>query len=207
MNLADALVATFARYGRSLSVADLELWLEDLAELPATDAVAALRAHRLDPDVGKFPPLPADIVKRIQGSHEERAMLAWSQVRQAVQRIGHYQPVCFGSPLVHGVIVEMGGWGKLCEMKTDEAAFRQAEFVKRFVTYSSRGATPPAAPEFLSGEHEGLPVNVLAYLSARPAAIAATPRQTALPAATPEQIATAKRDWVGGRRPALRSAP
>jgi hypothetical protein len=114
--------------------------------------------------------------------------------------------VSFGSPLVHGVIVEMGGWGKLCEMKTDEAAFRQAEFVKRFVTYSSRGATPLAAPAFLSGEHEGRPVNVLTYLSAKPTAIAVAPRQAALPAATPEQIAGAKRDWGGGKRPALKRA-
>lgn len=203
MTLSEALTSTFARYGKPLSEADLELWLDDLANLSPQAAMDALRAHRLDPDVGKFPPLPCDIVKRIGGSHEERAMLAWSQVRQAVQRIGHYQPVNFGSPLVHGVIIEMGGWGKLCEMKTDEAAFRQAEFVKRFVTYSSRGATPPDAPAFLSGEHGGQPINVLAYLSAKPAAIAA-PRQTALPAATPEQVIAAKRDWAAGKRPVLR---
>lgn len=206
MTLSEALVATFARYGKALSGADLELWLDDLSEVSPADAVAALRAHRLDPDLGKFPPLPADIIKRTQGSHEERAMLAWAQVRMAMQRIGHYSSVDFESPLVHGVIEEMGGWGRLCEMKTDDAGRRQAEFVKRFVTYSSRGALPALAPAHLRGEHAGAPVRVLAYLSAKPQAVTAVPPR-ALPAATPEQIAAAKRDWVGGKRPALRRAP
>lgn len=160
MKLTDIIGATMARYGKQLSTTDLILWLEDLQGIEPEIAAAAFSAHRTDPDRGHFPPTAADIIRRVQGSNEERALIAWAQVRGAVRSYGGYQSVDFGSPLVHGVLHEMGGWSAMNDMRSDQVEPRKAEFVKRYMTYAGRGILPPNSPALMLGEHKGSVVQV-----------------------------------------------
>lgn len=178
MNLPDVISATMARYGKKLNGVDIVLWMEDLRGIDERVAAAAFAAHRQDPDRGQFAPTAADIIRRVRGSNEERALMAWSTVRGAVRQHGHYKSVDFGSPLVHGVLAEMGGWSAITDMTTFDVEARKTEFIKRFCTYASRGILPPHCPAKMQGLLEGKPIRVALPFQEQ-AAVAITATQAA----------------------------
>ena len=103
----------------------------------------------------KFTVTPSDIIKRIEGTAEERAMLAWNCVVHAIQRFGRCASVRFPSPAYHYAIRQMGGWQGLCaNLRNDELAFRGKDF-ERFFEIGERVA---------SWEHETGKVCVQPYL-------------------------------------------
>lgn len=205
LSLDEVIVATLNRYGVRTSAADLMLWLEDLEGIPEVAAIAAFRAHRTDPDKGKFAPTAADIIRRVAGGKEEHARFAWSEVRRAIRMIGPYQSVKFDDPLIPTIIDEMGGWGRLNEMSSESVPFRAKEFIERYVTYASRGMVPEHALGYLRGEHDTPPV-ALPAIGAKPKPLQLAPLRE-LPLATPEQIAHAKATFQPGKPVELKIIP
>lgn len=134
------LVEVYAR--APLSRDGLRLWWAAMSRYSMAEIRAALSAHTMDADVGQFPPKPADIVKRLEGTGEGRAFGAWNKALAAVQRVGTYADVVFDDPIIHAVIADMGGWVKLGQTPNDEIQFRAAEFVKRYRAYL---VVPPTA--------------------------------------------------------------
>jgi len=53
---------------------------------------------------------------------------AWAVVRLAVQQVGPYQRPEWKDARIPAVIAQMGGWYKLCEMRTADATKRGQEF-------------------------------------------------------------------------------
>ena len=103
----------------------------------------------------KFFPMLADIIKRIEGTAEERAALAWQTVLKAIRMIGSGNSIRFPSPAYHYAIEQMGGWMKLCSTLTvEEEKWRGKDFV-RFFEIGERVA---------SWEHEPGNVHVPPYL-------------------------------------------
>lgn len=80
-------------------------------------------------------PKPADIIRHIDGDSENNAYKAWSKVESAIQHIGSYETIIFDDPIIHCVIVDMGGWTKLCSTLSKEMPFKTGEFVKRYRGY------------------------------------------------------------------------
>lgn len=109
----------------------------------------AFSAHLVDPKSGQFIPKPADIVKALAGTHEDRSLIAWGKAFEAMQRVGQYQSVAFDDPLIHAVITDMGGWPKLCQSKTDELPFVQKRFCDAHAAYGRTGGTE--YPRMLAG--------------------------------------------------------
>lgn len=140
-------------YNKPITEAGLSLWWGLLEARDFTDIETAFRLHMLDPERGRFIPMPADIVRLLDGTGGSRAQLAWSAVRDAIRSVGPYRSVVFDEPITHAVIEDMGGWIRLCEMETEEAPFRGKEFVDRFQAYAVRGGAPRHAG-VLSGEHD-----------------------------------------------------
>lgn len=134
------MVETYAR--APLSADGLRLWWAATERFTIEEFRRALSAHVVDSDVGQFPPKPADIVKRIEGTSEGRAFAAWNKALATVQRVGTYVDVVFDDPLIHAVITDMGGWIKFGQTPNDEVQFRSAEFVKRYRAYA---LVPPQA--------------------------------------------------------------
>ena len=103
--------------------------------------------------MAQFAPKLADIKKLIEGSTQTQGMRAWAKVETAVRSVGAYRSVAFDDPLIHVVIVEMGGWTTLCRSAVDEMPFKAREFERRYAAYRLRRELPNFPPR-LMGESE-----------------------------------------------------
>lgn len=105
--------------------------------------------HVRNPDTGQFMPKPADIVKMLQGSTQDAAMLAWAKVDRALRQIGPYTSVVFDDAIIHRVLHDMGGWIKLGDKTEDEWPFVAREFENRYRGYRLRSEQPQYPPVLL----------------------------------------------------------
>lgn len=146
--LADAL----AFWRQDVTAFTLGVWWEACRRFELEQVRKALTAHAMDPERGQFPPKPADLVRQLQGTHTDRALLAWGKVFETMQSTGAYQSVDFGDPIAHAAIVDLGGWVSLCRIDLNDLPFVQKRFCDAYRLYSSRGK--PDAPLRLAGESE-----------------------------------------------------
>jgi len=140
---------------RDMSEMLLEMYWAGLEPYDFDAISAAMLRHQRDPDpkVGSFMPMVNDIVRLIEGTSGDRAQVAWSKVHRAIRMVGPYQSLVFDDPIIHLVISDMGGFGSLCDVKTDEMQFRAREFEQRYRGYAAR-AELPQHPAKLVGDAE-----------------------------------------------------
>ena len=104
----------------------------------------------------KFFPMLADIIRRIDGTAEERAALAWASIREAIRRHAG-DSIKFASPAMHYAIQQMGGWIKLYNLSSRELDFREKTFAM-FYSIGERKASWDGAnvsykvPQYFLGE-------------------------------------------------------
>lgn len=104
------------------------------------DAVKdALNRHCVNPDNGQFMPKPADVVKLLQGSSQDGALVAWAKVDRAIRQVGTYSTVVFDDPIIHRVLQDMGGWVALGAKQEKEWPFVAREFENRYRGYRTQG--------------------------------------------------------------------
>lgn len=137
-------------YGRELSEAVVGLWLRVLDGYRIEAIEDAFERHIKSPDQGQFMPKPADILRMLDGSSEDAALIAWTKVDKAVRSIGAYQSVAFDDAIIHRVLHDMGGWIGLGTKTDDEWPFVANEFRNRYRGYRLRGA-PVEYPGHLIG--------------------------------------------------------
>lgn len=137
-------------YGREVSRAMIALYFQVLARFSFQAIEQAVLFHLQNPDGGRFFPKVADLVRRIEGSAEDKALSAWAKVDQALCTVGPYASVDFGDPLIHRVIVEMGGWIALGKKSENDWPFVAREFIARYRSYAGRDLVPNA-PAYLPG--------------------------------------------------------
>lgn len=161
--LTDAL----AFYRQDVSKFALGVWWEACSRFSMEQVGKALTAHAMDPERGRFPPMPADMVRLLQGTQADRSLLAWGKVLEAIQRVGAYSSVVFDEPSIHAAIEDMGGWCKVCRSTMDELQFVQKRFTEAHRVYAARPGHP--YPGRLIGESEA--ANRTAGKVAAPAAL------------------------------------
>jgi hypothetical protein len=149
-----SLTAVAELYSKPLSEAALALWWDALQRFDATDVERALRATIQDPDGGQFMPRPADLIRRLEGTASDRALIAWGKVLEAMRRVGAYASVVFDDGLIHAAIDDMGGWPTVCRSTVEELPFIQKRFCDTFRAYSKRPDV--RYPQRLAGEHEAV---------------------------------------------------
>lgn len=126
-------------YKADLSTFAAQVWWSALQNYSIEQIQSAFTAHAVDPKEGRFMPKPADIVRVLQGTHEERALVAWGSVMQAMERHGSWSSVAFDDPVIHAVITDLGGWTTLCQTKYEELPFVQKRFCDAFRAYAVKG--------------------------------------------------------------------
>lgn len=119
-------------YGKKLSAPLLEIYWHLLTKYSLSQIKSALEKHMLNPDAGQFMPKPADIIRYLDGDKQTQALQAWTKVINAIKSVGAYSSVAFDDPLIHVVIIEMGGWISLCHTNLDQLNFKFHEFNKRY---------------------------------------------------------------------------
>lgn len=127
-------------YGKSASDFTLQVWWSACQNFEMEQVSKALSAHAADPDHGQFAPKVADLVRILQGTNTDRAMLAWGKVMEAMSAVGAYQDVVFDDPAIHASIADCGGWTKICRSDMAEIGYLQHRFCQSHKAYMGRGA-------------------------------------------------------------------
>lgn len=146
------LTAVCELYGKKISVTLLSLYWSALERFSLDDVRRAITHHVNNANVGQFMPKPADIVRYLEGDSETHALQAWAKVESAIRKVGSYASIVFDDPIIHVVIVEMGGWPVLCGTSIAEMPFRANEFMKRYQSYHHK--KPAQFPRYLPGIFE-----------------------------------------------------
>lgn len=153
IELIDVLTAALSVYGQVVTPMSAEVWLAALDPFPIADVRRALSAHVRNPDVGQYPPKPADVVRAINGATGENAAWAWAKVARAARSVGGYQTVAFDDPAIHAAIEGLGGWVWLCEQAERELAFIAKRFEALYASARSR-VREQSYPRYLIGRTE-----------------------------------------------------
>jgi hypothetical protein len=143
---ARTLTAVADYYGKELAESVIDVWWNGLREYDLAAVQKALWAHVRNPDTGQFMPKIADVAKGTQGRTDDQAAVAWSKVDQAVRRVGTYQCVVFDDPVIHRVLLDMGGWVYIGGKDEKEWPFVAKEFQNRYRGYRMRDEVPEYPP-------------------------------------------------------------
>lgn len=151
---AELLRTVMDSYSKDTSASVIQLWWEALRKFDYQAYRRAMSAWVQNPDAGQFAPKIADIIRMVEGTTGDQAMIAWTQVNKAVRMIGHYRSIAFDDAITHRVIDDMGGWIKLATTETDkDLEFRGNEFIKRYRAFALAGDRPEY-PSYLIGATE-----------------------------------------------------
>jgi len=151
-SFAGLLSDAMAFYGRNVSDFALGVWWEACERFSFEQVSKALTAHAMDPEHGQFPPKPADIVRVLQGTRSDRALVAWGKVLDAMQRVGAYQSVVFDDGLIHIVVEDLGGWPAICQGEMENLPHVERRFCESYRAYAARG--DQTFPALLPGVHQ-----------------------------------------------------
>lgn len=127
----------------------MKLFFDLLKPYTFEQVTRALHAHLLE---SPYMPKPVDIISRIDGSVDDRAIKAWHRVLEAARQHGAYESVKFDDPVIHFCIERMGGWQKVCMMTEDELPFRERDF--RELYKLGRNVGWEDVPKYFPGHHE-----------------------------------------------------
>ncbi len=122
-------------YDKTLTKTLMAMYFDDLSGFTIDQISGAFKKHRLNQVNGHFFPKPADIVRNIDGgqqSTEDRAMLAWMAVEQAIGRVGAYGTLELEDKQALMAIKNMGTWQQLCHTDRDKLGFKRQEFIKNY---------------------------------------------------------------------------
>jgi hypothetical protein len=126
-------------YRQQVSPFTLQVWLQAMQPFDMEQVRKAMSQHATDAERGQFAPKVADIVRILQGTVTDRAMLAWGKVHDAMGSVGAYTDVVFDDAVIHAVIEDLGGWPKCCRQPVDELSYLQHRFCEGYRAYASRG--------------------------------------------------------------------
>ena len=126
------------QYGKQLSAGVKMLYWQGLEEFDLSAVRQALSRHLKNPDNGMFMPKIADVVRMMQGTTQDSALIAWAKVDKAVRQVGTGSSVVFDDAIIHRVLQEMGGWLSLGNKSEDEWPFVAKEFENRYRGYKGR---------------------------------------------------------------------
>lgn len=142
-------------YGKDLSDFATQVWVEAVKGFELQQVTKALSAHLMDPEKGQFMPKPADLVRQLQGTQTDRALVAWGKVAGAMSSVGAYSDVVFDDPIIHLCVTDAGGWPKFCRTTFEEQSYLQHRFCEAYRAYGARGA-PTEYPSRLIGAGGGV---------------------------------------------------
>lgn len=149
-----ALAGAHDFYGKELSEFASQVWIEAVKGYELQQVTRALSAHLMDPEAGRFMPKPADLVRQLQGTQTDRALVAWGKVAGAMSEVGAYSDVVFDDPLIHLCVTDAGGWPKFCRTTYEEQSYLQHRFCEAYRAYATRGV-PTEYPGRLIGAGGG----------------------------------------------------
>ena len=83
-------------------------------------------------------PKPADILEYLEGTRDDKALMAWLQAKEAVQKGGYYASIIFKDPVIAHCINEIGGWQEFCCAQISELPFIERRFLDMYRVFAKR---------------------------------------------------------------------
>lgn len=83
-------------------------------------------------------PKPADILEFLEGTRDDKALIAWMLVNQAIKEGGYYTSIEFSDPIIPHCINELGGWMWLCSQQKSEWPFIEKRFMDLYRLFLKR---------------------------------------------------------------------
>lgn len=99
-------------------------------------------------------PLPAEILNCFQDDMQTKAQLALAKLEKMVDTYGTNYSIEFGDPVIHAVVVRLGGWEWITTQQRDEWKWIRKDFEKLYGIYSKLNPAQIDAPERLVGRFE-----------------------------------------------------
>lgn len=143
------LVMVGEMFDKTLTEGLVELYFETLKDL-SLDQIKSAISHIAN--TATFFPKPVDFRNATGGNTELQALTAWEKTRKAVRSVGRYESVEFDDPVIHSVIILMGGWEGFCGIEGyDSEKWQQHDFEKM---YKAMVGDNREHPEYLAGMSE-----------------------------------------------------
>ena len=103
---------------------------QELMSYPLSVIAEAMMAYCRS---NRFFPMLADIITQIEGTADDRAIIAWSLVMKARQKYKMRKSIRFPVPAIHFAIEKMGGWERFYwSVDDDSEIFKSSEFQKLY---------------------------------------------------------------------------
>ena len=118
-------------YGQTTSPFALSVWWEACKDMELSVIRAALTAYATDPNRGHFAPKPADVIRVVRGTTEERGHAAWADLLGQVRSVGSYGAPEIGDAARAGLNA-IGGWLALCMADESSLTFLQRQFAEGY---------------------------------------------------------------------------
>lgn len=133
--LTKTLLGVYAFYEHELSEFAIGIWVDAMQGYGGDEITAAFGAHLRDPQAGRFIPKPADIIRQLRGSDDERALIAWGNVLQCAKSGGRTEGL---DAVARQTIESMGGMHAIQRSDESQNGFLQKRFVDAFKAYKRR---------------------------------------------------------------------
>ena len=148
-----------AHYSKTITEFIVEDYWQALKAFSLLQIEKAFLDYLQDPDKN-FMPTTNQLIRLILGSHEDKALNAWTDVLMAIQKYGAYQSVAFDDPIIHAVIQILGGWIQICRIKIDQQPYYAERFRKHYLVLLKNPPPKALLPSCLSGILHEPPVRI-----------------------------------------------
>ncbi len=91
-------------------------------------------------------PKPADILEFLEGSKDDKAMIAWLKVKEALEKGDYYNTIEFNDPIISHCITAMSGsWMQFCDDTTlkKDIPFIEKRFLDMYKLFLKREVDKP----------------------------------------------------------------
>ena len=108
-------------------------------------------------------PNPAEILEYLEGTSDDKAMMAWLQLKEAVCKGGFNKSVEFADPIIAKALDNLGGWEWFCNSSIEEEPFNQKRFmdIYRLLDKSGLPIENKRLVGFIGGKNNTKPENIL----------------------------------------------
>jgi hypothetical protein len=127
-------------YDKELSQFALNLYYEILENYDYLQIESAIK-QVISTNKYNCIPKPAEILEFLEGTRDDKALLAWLQVMEAVQKGGYYASIEFSDPIISHAVNELGGWQWLCCSQKDDLPFIEKRFMDLYRLFIKKGVS------------------------------------------------------------------
>lgn len=88
-------------------------------------------------------PKPAEILEYLEGTKEDKALIAWLTAKKGTEIAGYYETPIFDDPIISHCIVNLGGWLEFSSMKVIDEPFVEKRFIELYRIFMKREVDKP----------------------------------------------------------------